>query len=155
MIFLLVLVVMYATTWLLARRGVDARDRWRFALGGAMVTAGVAHLVQPTPFVQHLPMWVPARELLVAISGVVEVGLGGSIVFPHRHRRAAGVILGLFLIVVFPANVYVAVAGIDVDGQPGGVYPWVRLAFQPLFVWLAVWSTRAPVTIGSPPTVAA
>jgi uncharacterized membrane protein len=45
---------------------------------------------------------------------------------------------------VFPANVYVAVEAVDVDGQPGGVYPWLRLPLQAVFVWLALWSTGAP-----------
>jgi uncharacterized membrane protein len=52
------------------------------------------------------------------------------------------VLLGLFLVAVFPGNVYVAVADVDVAGQPGGVYPWLRLLLQPGFVWLAWWSTR-------------
>jgi hypothetical protein len=38
--------------------------------------------------------------------------------------------------------VYVAVAGIDVEGQPGGWYPWLRLPFQVLFVAWALWSTE-------------
>lgn len=155
MLFFLVLLVVYGSTWLLPRRLVDGRDRWRLALAGAMVIAGVMHLVQPDPFVQHLPTWVPERELLVAVSGLVEIGLGLAIAFPHAHRELAGVLLGLFLVAVFPANVYVAVAGIDVEGQPGGLYPWLRLGFQPLFVWLAVWSTRRRATVRARGEVAA
>lgn len=155
MLFLLMLLAIYGMTWLLPRRPVDGRARWRLALGGAMVVAGVMHLLQPGPFIQHLPAWLPERELLVAASGSVEMGLGLAIVLPHRQRTLAGVLLGLFLIAVFPANVYVAVAGIDVDGQPGGAYPWLRLGFQPLFVWLAVWSTRSPATVALPREVAA
>ena len=34
-------------------------------------------------------------------------------------------------------------AAVDVDGQPGGPYPWIRLPFQALFVAWALWSTRA------------
>jgi uncharacterized membrane protein len=41
--------------------------------------------------------------------------------------------------------VYVAVAGVEVDGQPGGQYPWLRLPLQALFVWLALWTTRRDV----------
>jgi hypothetical protein len=40
-------------------------------------------------------------------------------------------------------NIYVAVAGIDVQGQPDGIYAWIRLLFQPLFIWLALWTTGA------------
>jgi uncharacterized membrane protein len=156
MLFLALLLAFYGVTWLLPPgRAVRSRDRWRLALGGAMVVAGVMHLVQPDPFVQHLPVWVPERELLVAVSGLAEISLGLAIAIPHPYRGLAGVLLGLFLVAVFPANVYVAVAGVEVDGQPGGLYPWLRLGFQPLFVWLAVWSTRRPVTVGERREVAA
>jgi uncharacterized membrane protein len=46
-------------------------------------------------------------------------------------------------VAVFPGNVYVAVAGIDVAGQPGGLYPWLRLPLQVVFISLALWSTGA------------
>lgn len=115
-----------------------------------MVVAGAMHLLQPEPFIQHLPAWIPERELLVAVSGLTEVSLGIAIVAQHPYRRLAGLLLGLFLVAVFPANLYVAVAGVEVDGQPGGLYSWLRLVFQPLFVWLAVWSTRAPAAARAP-----
>ena len=44
---------------------------------------------------------------------------------------------------VFPGNVYVAVAGVDVEGQPGGIYSWLRLPLQAVFVWLAIATTGA------------
>ena len=43
---------------------------------------------------------------------------------------------------VFPGNVYVAVFDVEVDGQPGGAYPWVRLPLQVLFIAWALWCTR-------------
>jgi hypothetical protein len=42
---------------------------------------------------------------------------------------------------VFPGNLYVALAGIDVQGQPGGWYPWLRLPLQALFSAWAFWCT--------------
>jgi uncharacterized membrane protein len=116
-------------------------DQWRYALAIAMAVAGLAHFLDPTPFIQHLPVWVPARELLVLVSGIIEVALGAALLAPPPYRRLVGLALALYLVGVFPANVYVAVAGVDVDGQPGGWYPWLRLPLQPLFVWLAVWTT--------------
>ncbi len=142
MLFLAVLLVMYLLTWLLPRHRLDRHDRWRLALAAAMVVAGLSHLFAPTPFLQHLPPWVPYPEIIVVLSGVAEIGLGGALLLPQPSRRLAGLVLAAFLVAVFPANIYVAVAGVEVDGQPGGLYPWVRLGFQPVFVWLAIWSTR-------------
>jgi uncharacterized membrane protein len=95
----------------------------------------------PEPFVQHLPSWVPAAEALVLVSGGIEIVLGGALLARQPWRRFAGLALAAYLVAVFPANVYVAVAAVDVDGQPGGWYPWIRLPFQVLFVAWALWST--------------
>ncbi|HET6289647.1 MAG TPA: hypothetical protein VFG15_23255 [Amycolatopsis sp.] len=115
------------------------------ALGGmaaAMIFAGAAHWFMPTPFVQHLPPWVPAAEALVLVTGAIEVALGAALLLRQPWRRRAGISLAAYFIAVFPANVYVAVASVDVDGQPGGWYPWLRLPLQAIFVAWALWSTE-------------
>lgn len=151
MLFAMVLLTGYALTWLLPRRRVTFADRWRLALALGMTVAGVAHLVDPTPFVQHLPEWVPQREPLVLLTGLIEIGLGLALLAPQPYRRLVGLLVAAYLVAVFPGNIYVAVAGVEVDGQPGGVYPWLRLLFQPLFIWLAVWCTR-PLARRNEPT---
>lgn len=142
MLLLFVLVVgtlLGAVPWRGRRR--TARDAARVGMAVAMVVAGVLHLVAPTPFLQHLPPWVPAAGFLVTLTGMIEIALGSGLLAPLPWRRFVAVALALYLVAVFPANVYVAVAGVDVQGQPGGIYPWLRLPFQILFVWWALWST--------------
>lgn len=142
MVFLSILaiaILVAAASW--QGRRPSARDAARRSLAAAMVVAGISHLVMPTPFLQHLPPWVPAAELLVAVSGIAEMALGLGLLLHDPWRRRVAVTLALYLVAVFPANVYVAVAGIDVQGQPGGLYPWLRLPLQVLFVWWALWST--------------
>lgn len=153
MIFLGVLLVGLVVTRLATGPRRSARDQVRIALAAAMICAGVTHFVFPTPFIQHLPDWVPARLALVWASGALEVALGFALVWLPRWRMGLGRALGAYLLAVFPANIYVAVAAVDVVGQPGGLYPWLRLPLQLLFIWLAVWSTsewdrdaRMPVT---------
>ena len=156
MIFFAVLLVAYTATWLLPTSRRSSPDRWRQALAVAMVIAGVGHLIDPAPFIQHLPTWVAARETLVTVSGFAEIVLGLALLAPRIDHPRAGLALAAFFVAVFPANIYVAIAGIDVAGQPGGIYPWARLGFQPLFVWLALWSTRSrPVVAADRPATAA
>ncbi|MDQ3899184.1 MAG: hypothetical protein M3319_01575, partial [Actinomycetota bacterium] len=135
MIFLFVLVVASgATSAILAVRGSSSpRLVARVAIAVAMAVAGVAHLLMPTPFVQHLPTSVPMREELILAAGLLEIALGVALLLPQPRRRLAGLALAGYLVAVFPSNVYVAVAGVEVEGQPGGVYPWVRLPLQLLF----------------------
>lgn len=151
MIFLALLLAAFVVTHLAARHRTSVQSRWRIALAVAMTVAGVSHLLDPVPFVQHLPTWVPGREPLVLASGLAEIALGAALLLPQPHRRVAGMALAAFLVAVFPANVYVAVAGVEVEGQPGGLYPWLRLPWQLLYVWLAVWSTRPAVADATPP----
>lgn len=145
MIFLLVL-ALATTAALLVLRGREPRTAARWGLGIAMVVAGLAHLANPTPFEQHLPDWVPGARALVGATGIIEIALGIGLALVRSRRRLVGLVTAAYLAAVFPANVYVAVAGIDVDGQPGGIYPWLRLPFQALFIAWALWSTAEPPT---------
>ena len=113
----------------------------------AMAVAGTAHWLNPTPFIQHLPEWTPIREELILGTGIIEVALGAALLLRQPWRGIAGVILAAYLIAVFPGNVYVAVADVPVDGQPGGPYPWARLPLQILFVAWALWSAGGLNTI--------
>ena len=132
-------------------RRPSLRRAARWGLAVAMGVAGAAHWSLPTPFLQHLPPWVPAAEVLVALTGAVEILLGAALLLDPPWRQRAGLALASYLLAVFPANVYVALAGVDVDGQPGGAYPWLRLPLQALFVAWALWCTdwRVPGS-GSP-----
>ena len=143
MIFFIILSVA-TTTAAVVLRGRRLRTAARWGFGIAMVVAGATHLVKPTPFEQHLPDWVPGPSVLVAGTGLIEIALGIGLLLVRSRRQLVGMATAAYLAAVFPANVYVAVAGVDVDGQPGGVYPWLRLPFQALFVAWALWSTGDP-----------
>jgi uncharacterized membrane protein len=143
-IFLAVLVAATALAAVITRR--SGPRRWaRIGLGVALAVAGVAHLVEPTPFEQHLPGWMPAATALVVLSGLVEIALGIALVVAQRSIVQVGWVTAAYLVAVWPANVFVAVAGVDVDGQPGGAYPWVRIPLQVLFIGWALWATAADV----------
>jgi uncharacterized membrane protein len=155
MIFLAVLII--ATLIVVAiptRAGRrPARDAARYGMATAMVFAGVSHWLMPTPFVQHLPAWVPAAEELIFVTGGLEVILGAALLIHHPRRRLAGLALAGYLLAVFPANVYVAVADVDIDGQPGGLFAWIRLPLQVLFVAWALWSTDWRLSGATNPSV--
>lgn len=122
----------------------------RAILGVSMVAVGVLHFVQPAGFVQIVPAWLPAPLLLVLVSGFFEV-LGGVGLFVRRaHRMAAFGLIALY-VAVFPANINMAVHGIQPDGMhiPGWAL-WARLPFQALFIGLAWWLSRSPVAARTP-----
>lgn len=136
MILFAVLVVGFLIALLLRR---PARDAARLAMALTMVFAGVSHFADPAAFVQLLPEWVPSREALVLATGVIEVLLGVGLVGPRRWRREIALVLVAYLVAVFPANVYVAVAGVPIDGLGGGD-PWLRLPFQAVYIAWVFWA---------------
>lgn len=142
MLFLLVLLIATAAAALLSRRA-GLRSWARNGMAAAFVFAGAGHLAQPEPFEQHLPDWVPAAPALVFVTGVLEIALGLALALWPARRRHVGLAIAAYLVAVFPANVYVALAGVDVDGQPGGLYPWLRLPFQGLFIAWVLWASTS------------
>ena len=152
--FLAVLVVASLGAWLLPIRfgGRSLQDAMRRGLGAGFLFTGVSHLAMPDSFLVYFPDWVPFGEGIVYATGLVEIG-GGLALFVRRYRRPVGLALAAYLVLVFPANVYAAVAGAD-ETLPGLVdaawYPWARLPFQALFVWWALRST-APTRPGRRP----
>lgn len=76
-------------------------------LGLFFIAAGVNHFANAAAYVRIVPPWLPAPEMLVAVSGVCEV-LGGLGMFFPATRRIAGFGLIALLIAVFPANVQMA-----------------------------------------------
>jgi uncharacterized membrane protein len=139
MILLAVLVGVLLVAMLVPRRGRrSVRDAARVAMAVAMVFSGVSHFAATTAFVQLLPEFVPARTTIILVTGVVEILLGIGLL-PRRRRREVALLLVAYLVAVFPANVYVAVADVRLDGLGGG-NPWLRLPFQAIYIAWVFWA---------------
>jgi uncharacterized membrane protein len=122
------------------------RVRW-YLLGVFYLWAGWNHFRDPGFYVPMIPPGWPAPRALVDLSGAAEFGLGlGALVFGHvpRLRRAIAWGVIALLVAVFPANLYVAFANVPIGGRSEGlgVWNWVRLPFQALFVAWAWIYTR-------------
>jgi uncharacterized membrane protein len=120
---------------------VSVRDLARWLLGLFLLVAGIAHLVVPEEFLGQVPGWLPARTVLVYVSGVVEIALGVALLAVSARRRQLGWVVAAFFVAVFPGNVHQAVAGTDAFGLETPTARWVRLAFQPVLLLWALWAT--------------
>ena len=118
------------------------RDSVRIGHAALMLASGVDHLVAPRPYIQHLPDTVPLRAELVVITGIMEIVLATGLVGPRLFWRSTGRALAVFLVLVFPANLYAAVSQVPVDGIPTGWIRWARLPLQVPLIAAALWSTR-------------
>jgi uncharacterized membrane protein len=77
---------------------------------------------------------------MVYLTGVLEL-LGAAGLVVTATRRAAGYCLALLFLVMLPANIYAAVAGIPFAGEPASPL-WQRIPEQILYIAAAVWATR-------------
>ncbi len=117
-------------------------SRWiaRCLLAAAYVTAGGLHLRSPGGFVAITPAWVPRPEVVIAVTGACEVA-GAIGLMTTRFRWWAGVMLALYAVCVFPANVHQAIDDIPIGGARLPLaYHLVRLPLQPVIVWWALYA---------------
>jgi uncharacterized membrane protein len=121
-----------------------ARDLARWLLGLFLLAAGTAHFLVPDEFLAQTPTWLPARLAIVYVSGVIELLLGAALLVVRRRRAQLGWVVAAFFVAVFPGNLHQALTGTDAFGLDSPAARWGRLAFQPVLVWWAWWSTRVP-----------
>lgn len=116
-------------------------------LGVTFVFAGVMHFVVPGFYEQIVPPQLPLRHAIVIVSGLAEIALGVGVLVPKTRRLSAWGLVAL-LVAVFPANVYMATSGVQLEGlpsfmsQPTPTARWVRLPFQAVFLAWAWLFTR-------------
>ena len=116
-------------------------------LGSVLVLAGVAHLTfARTEFQAQVPPWFPAdADLVVLVSGVVEVLMGAALLVAWRHpaRSVLGLATAALFVAVFPGNIAQLTEHRDAFGLTSDTARAIRLLFQPVLVVWAVWSTGA------------
>lgn len=95
-------------------------------------------------FQAQVPSWVPVNaDFVVLISGVIEILLGLALLSLWSYRQIVGLITAIFFIAIFPGNIWQYLDGIDAFGLDTDRERAIRLLFQPLLVFWALWSTDA------------
>ena len=113
-------------------------------LAAALLVAGTAHFVAVDEFLGQVPTFLPLREEIVLVSGVVELALGVALLaLRGRRLELLGWVVAVFFVAVFPGNVWQAVNGSTSFGLDSTTSRLVRLPFQPLLVVWALWCTGA------------
>ncbi|PWR07114.1 DoxX family protein [Micromonospora acroterricola] len=128
--------------------GVAALDGWhpalRVGLALMFVVTGVAHFAgrRRAGLIAMVPSGLPRPDLLVTVTGVLElVGAVGLLIPATARLAAAG--LALLMLAMFPANVSAARRGLTLAGRP--VTPLgQRTVLQIVFVATAVGISFGP-----------
>lgn len=79
---------------------------------------------------------------MVVSSGIVEILFGLAILFIVRKRKAVGIALAIFLVLVFFGNLSQYMNEINAFVLNTDTKRLIRLFFQPLLILWALWSTN-------------
>ena len=119
---------------------------FRILLAVFMMYAGFSHLTfNRIDFQAQVPDWLPlSKDLVVILSGIVEMVLGLGLAFWKNKRIHFGWALALFFILVFPGNIAQYLDGKDAFGVlDSDKARLIRLFFQPVLIAWALWSSGA------------
>jgi len=109
------------------------RDVVRIVIAALLLTTGTLHLAAPDVFYAQVPDFLPFPLAIVYLSGVIEIMLGVGLVWP-RFKRPAAIATAIFFVMIFPGNIWQAVAQVDGFGLDTDFSRIVRLAFQPILI---------------------
>lgn len=117
---------------------------FRILLAVFMVYAGLSHLTfNRLEFQAQVPDWVLlSKDIVVIISGLVEMILGLGLLFWQNQRSNFGWALAIFFVLIFPGNIAQYMNGTDAFGildSDGARFR--RLFFQPVLIAWALWSS--------------
>lgn len=117
----------------------------RILLGVALLFAGISHLTfNRLEFLAQVPNWVPlSTDLVVVLSGIVEIVLGLSLIVLNKWKALVGWTTAIFFVLIFPGNISQYLNQIDAFGLDTDKARLIRLFFQPVLVLWAIWSTGA------------
>jgi uncharacterized membrane protein len=123
----------------------------RWIMAAFYLVAGVGHLSAPGAFLPIVPDWVPFPREVLLVTGACEIA-GAVALITTRLRWLAGVMLALYALCVWPANIKHAIEHIVLPPIPDSWwYHGPRLAMQPVLIWWALfcagvidWPWRRP-----------
>ena len=121
----------------MANRCENARDH-ALAHGGVLCRRRHRPSAAARRFLPIVPDWVPFPREVILVTGLCELAGAVALLTP-RLRWLAGIMLALYALCVWPANIKHAVEAHRLPPIPDSWwYHGPRLAFQPVLIWWAL-----------------
>lgn len=123
---------------------VSTAERWRrrapFVVAAAFSASGVVHLLHPATFTRIVPTFLPGKTALVYVSGIAELACAVGL---WRRDRWAAVAATTLLLVIWPANLQMAINAQRGNVLATKVEDWIRLPLQLPLIWCALQSGQS------------
>ena len=137
MVPLIVLATAFTLLRLAGALGVRSLKSWRTSLRWSLaimflVTATAHWGPKRADLMAMVPPVFPRPDMLVTITGILEIAGALGLMIPRTSRPAAAG-LALMLVAMFPANIYAAQQNLTIGGQPVTDLP-LRTAVQIVLV---------------------
>ena len=125
---------------LIARWFVPWRDAVRIGLAVMFGFTAASHFSSlKHDMAAMIPPPLTGALWVIYVTGALEMA-GGVGLLLSRWRRLAGICLALLLVAMFPANIYAAMNGVTLGGEPASAL-WWRAPLQLLWLGLLWWSS--------------
>ena len=103
---------------------------------------GLKHIFDPKYFAPMMPSILPYKFFLIYVSGSLELTLGFFLIL-DEYRFYAAVGLMILLVLIFPANIYIAFnESARKKMKVSKLFCLIRLLFQPILIFIAYWHSQ-------------
>jgi len=96
-----------------------------------LIYAGIKHFLDPSFYEPFVPVFLPAKTMVVYLSGVIEIALGSILFIPKYTKRAATGVL-ILMLVFLPIHVWDVFSNTPAIGSHTAAL--IRVPFQFLFI---------------------
>lgn len=114
----------------------------KIAMAGMLLFTALGHFTYTSGMAMMLPAFVPCKNLIIYLTGILEIFAAVGIFIPLFKQIAAWLLI-IFFILILPANVFASIRHIDyqkADFNGKGLgYLWFRIPLQIMFiVWVYI-----------------
>ena len=108
-------------------------------LGIFFINVGIAHFQDPKWIEPIVPAILGYPTFWVLVTGGMEIGLGLGLIIP-RTRKYSGLLMALFLLVIYSANLNMWINDVPLEGRTFAlIWHILRLMGQVLMIVIALW----------------
>jgi len=120
-----------------AERNTRRANIARLTIAPVFILVGLVHVARSEFLMQVMPHVIPYPRAVVILTGIAEIA-GAVGLFLPRTRVIAGIMLALYAVCVYPANINQAVHDLSTGTGLGWAYHYPRLFAQPFICWWAL-----------------